>query len=170
MCHRCNYDDLLAAADLEATANRLRVLEVVGNNSFPLSAGDIFKTLERSSSINRVTIYRILDLLVELLKGLVECEKKFVQTFDTLPGGGTPLFQPLTMTVSLALLAALFVSLRMRCFLNLVELGGRQQAGRFLDYGLALAAHVRRLPLRDLGVIRADYLCAARSAFIHDDV
>ena len=70
MCHQCNYNELLTSADLEPTANRLRVLEIVGNNSFPLSAGDIFKTLERSSSINRVTVYRILDLLVE--HGVVE--------------------------------------------------------------------------------------------------
>ena len=65
MCHQCNYAELLASVGLDATMNRLRVLEVVGNNRFPLSAGDIYKTLERSSSINRVTVYRILDLLVE---------------------------------------------------------------------------------------------------------
>ena len=65
MCHQCNYEEMLTSANLEATNNRLRVLEVVGNNSFPLSAGDIFKTLERSRAINRVTVYRILDLLVE---------------------------------------------------------------------------------------------------------
>lgn len=65
MCHQCDYEQLLISADLEATQNRMRVLEVVGNNSFPLSAADIYKILERSSTINRVTIYRILDLLVE---------------------------------------------------------------------------------------------------------
>ena len=70
MCHRCDYPALLTAADLEQTTNRLRVLEVIGNNTYPLSAADIFKTLERSSRINRVTVYRILDLLVE--RGLVE--------------------------------------------------------------------------------------------------
>ena len=70
MCHQCDYAQLLATAGLEATVNRLRVLEVVGNNRFPLSAGDIYKTLERSSSINRVTVYRILDLLVE--RGVIE--------------------------------------------------------------------------------------------------
>jgi len=61
---------MLLSADLETTPNRLAVLEVVGNNSYPLSAGDIFKTLERSSSINRVTVYRILDRLVA--EGVVE--------------------------------------------------------------------------------------------------
>jgi Fur family ferric uptake transcriptional regulator len=70
MCQHCNYQELLTAAGLELTESRLRVLEVIGNNSFPLSAGDIYKTLERSSSINRVTVYRILDLLVD--HGIVE--------------------------------------------------------------------------------------------------
>jgi Fur family ferric uptake transcriptional regulator len=70
MCHQCNYDKLLTSANIEPTANRLIVLEVIGNNRFPLSAGDIFKTLGRTSSINRVTVYRILDLLVDC--GVVE--------------------------------------------------------------------------------------------------
>ena len=70
MCHLCNYQELLVTKDLDATENRLRVLEVVGNNRFPLSANDIFNTLERSSTINRVTVYRILELLVD--HGIVE--------------------------------------------------------------------------------------------------
>ena len=65
MCHRCNYEALLNAAGLEPTPNRLGVLTVVGENGYPLSAGDIYRTLERSGTINRVTVYRILDLLVE---------------------------------------------------------------------------------------------------------
>jgi len=70
MCHLCNYKELLRSAELEATNNRRHVLEVVGNNDFTLSAGDIYSTLERSSAINRVTVYRILDLLVK--HGVVE--------------------------------------------------------------------------------------------------
>ena len=70
MCHQCNYEELLANAELKSTDNRVRVLEVVGNNSFPLSAKDIYSTLERNISINRVTVYRILDLLVD--HGLLE--------------------------------------------------------------------------------------------------
>jgi Fur family ferric uptake transcriptional regulator len=70
MCHQCNYDELLTSANLEPTTNRLHILEVIGNNRFPLSAGDIFKTLDRTSSINRVTVYRILDRLVD--GGVVE--------------------------------------------------------------------------------------------------
>ncbi len=70
MCHQCDYEELLTTAKLSATSNRTRVLEVVGNNTFPLSAKDIFNTLKRSISINRVTVYRILDLLVD--HGVVE--------------------------------------------------------------------------------------------------
>lgn len=70
MCHRCDYEGLLASARLEATDNRLRVMEVIGGNSYPLSAADIFQTLERTGNINRVTVYRILDLLVD--RDLVE--------------------------------------------------------------------------------------------------
>lgn len=70
MCDHCDYEALLRAADLEATANRLGVLEVLGSNSYPLSAADIFNTLERTGTINRVTVYRILDLLVD--RGLAE--------------------------------------------------------------------------------------------------
>jgi Fur family ferric uptake transcriptional regulator len=70
MRYQFNYEELLSGADLKATANRIRVMEVMGNNSYPLSAGDIYEILKRSSTINRVTVYRILDLLVE--NGVVE--------------------------------------------------------------------------------------------------
>lgn len=76
MCHQCDYSDLLKASELEDTPNRLRILEMIGNHNFPLSAADIYKTLKRETSINRVTVYRILDLLVD--HGLV----------DRLSGGG----------------------------------------------------------------------------------
>jgi len=65
MCHRCDYSSLLEKSGLGYTPNRRRVLEVVGNNSSPLAAQEIFETLSRTFSINRVTVYRILDLLVE---------------------------------------------------------------------------------------------------------
>ena len=65
MCIHCNYKEMLQDADLSPTPNRLRVLEIIGSNNFPLSATDIHETLERTAPINRVTVYRILDLLVE---------------------------------------------------------------------------------------------------------
>lgn len=70
MCHQCDYEALLNASALPVTENRRRVLEVIGNNDYPLSAGDIYRILERGPSINRVTVYRILDLLVD--RGVVE--------------------------------------------------------------------------------------------------
>lgn len=70
MCNQCNYEAMLTTACLAPTANRMRVLEVIGNNSFPLSASDIYQTLDRIRSINRVTVYRILDLLVD--HGIIE--------------------------------------------------------------------------------------------------
>jgi len=70
MCHQCDYSELLKASDLGVTRNRLRILEIIGNHNFPLSAAEIYKTLGHNNSINRVTVYRILDLLVE--HGLVQ--------------------------------------------------------------------------------------------------
>jgi Fur family ferric uptake transcriptional regulator len=64
MCQHCDYESLMQSAGLEPTQNRFLVLEVIGSNSYPLSAADIFKILDRRCSINRVTVYRILDLLV----------------------------------------------------------------------------------------------------------
>ena len=65
MCKNCDYENILGAQGLEPTGNRLRILEAIGNNNYPLTAVDIFHIVERMHSINRVTVYRILDLLVE---------------------------------------------------------------------------------------------------------
>lgn len=65
MCDQCNYSKLLNDVGLDATPNRLHVLEVIGSNNYPLTAADVFATIDRTHSINRVTVYRILDLLVE---------------------------------------------------------------------------------------------------------
>jgi Fur family ferric uptake transcriptional regulator len=70
MCEKCDYADLLESRGLESIPNRVRIMEIVGNSSSPLSAQDIHGTMSRTREINRVTIYRILDLLVE--KGLLE--------------------------------------------------------------------------------------------------
>lgn len=69
MCQLCNYGDILNGMGLDSTPNRLRVLEVIGGNPSPMGAQEIFETLSRTTRINRVTVYRILDLLAE--KGLV---------------------------------------------------------------------------------------------------
>lgn len=69
MCRHCNYKKMLDQRGLDTTPNRLRVLEVIGNNPSPIGAQEIFKTVSRTADINRVTVYRILDLLTQ--KGLV---------------------------------------------------------------------------------------------------
>lgn len=70
MCQQCDYESLLKAAAMRITDNRIQVLEVIGSNHYPLSADNIYHTLERHTAINRVTVYRILELLVD--NGLIE--------------------------------------------------------------------------------------------------
>ena len=70
MCNQCDYGGILEDSDLPPTPNRMKVLEIVGNNNSPLSAQEIYETLSRTEDINKTTVYRILDLLVE--KGVVE--------------------------------------------------------------------------------------------------
>jgi len=65
MCQDCDYKNILGAVGLDPTVHRLQVLETIGNNNYPLTAMDIFKIVDRTRSMNRVTVYRILDLLVE---------------------------------------------------------------------------------------------------------
>jgi Fur family transcriptional regulator, ferric uptake regulator len=65
MCRRCNYIQLLNVRGIDPTANRLRVMEAIGNNPSPIGARDILALLIRTAHINRVTVYRILDLLVK---------------------------------------------------------------------------------------------------------
>ena len=65
MCEHCDYRALLADAGLDPTENRRRVLEVIGGNNTPLTAAEVHATLARTRTINRVTVYRILELLVQ---------------------------------------------------------------------------------------------------------
>jgi Fur family transcriptional regulator, ferric uptake regulator len=65
MCRSCNYGDLLESSGLSPTQGRLQVLEIVGDSSSPLSVQEISYALARALQINRVTLYRILDLLVD---------------------------------------------------------------------------------------------------------
>lgn len=61
---------MLQSAGLTATPHRLMVIEILDNNSTPLSPQEIFLTIRRTHRMNRVTLYRILDVLVAA--GLVE--------------------------------------------------------------------------------------------------
>jgi Fur family ferric uptake transcriptional regulator len=57
--------DRLKKAGLEVTDHRLQVLLAVGNTDRPSSAPEILEIISTKKDINRVTVYRILDLLVE---------------------------------------------------------------------------------------------------------
>ncbi|MEJ5365159.1 MAG: transcriptional repressor [Desulfosoma sp.] len=65
MCDRCNYRKLMEEAGIRATTHRLAVLRILGSASSPMSAQEVFDALQACRSINRVTVYRILESLVE---------------------------------------------------------------------------------------------------------
>jgi len=65
MCLNCDYPTLLQTHDLDCTPHRLAVMEAIGGSPCPLRAGEILKEVRRTRTINRVTVYRILDLLVD---------------------------------------------------------------------------------------------------------
>lgn len=60
---------LLEEAGLNPTLNRLLVLATIRDSDHPLAAAEVHKRLLREHTVNRVTVYRILDLLAE--KGVV---------------------------------------------------------------------------------------------------
>ena len=56
---------MLGKAGIEPTACRLRVLEAIAASPAPLQAQEILDIFPPERAMNRVTLYRILDLLVE---------------------------------------------------------------------------------------------------------
>ncbi len=65
MCHLCNYKEMLREKNLTPTKNRLRVLAAVGDSPTPVSAAETHTSATHTRPLNIVTVYRILDLLVE---------------------------------------------------------------------------------------------------------
>jgi Fur family ferric uptake transcriptional regulator len=55
----------LKKAGLEVTDHRVKVLMAIGNTARPSSASEVLEKISAKKDINRVTVYRILDLLVE---------------------------------------------------------------------------------------------------------
>ncbi len=53
----------LKSAGISTTQQRLAVLNILQQASRPLSVGDIRKQLDPASSVNKVTVYRIVSLL-----------------------------------------------------------------------------------------------------------
>ena len=70
MCGHCDYQGLLEDAGLEPTSHRVAVLKSVGDDDHPLAAHEVLDAVNQLQPINRVTVYRILDLLVD--KGVLE--------------------------------------------------------------------------------------------------
>ena len=70
MCKRCNYTEMLKGNGLNPTPLRELVLRSIGEKLRPLAAAEIKEAVRHEMSINKVTLYRILDLLVE--RGLVK--------------------------------------------------------------------------------------------------
>ena len=70
MCERCNYAEMLKGHGLYPTPLREVVLRSIGEVSRPLAAVEIKAAVRHEMSINKVTLYRILDLLVD--RGLVK--------------------------------------------------------------------------------------------------
>lgn len=69
MCEQCDYRALLQSVGLSGTTRRELVLETIGDYHGVLRPTEILRRVRKRASINRVTLYRILDLLVK--KGLV---------------------------------------------------------------------------------------------------
>ncbi len=70
MAHQDDSISLLKQKGLNPTPHRVMVLGILGNSPSPLSPQEIFATLQRFHPMNRVTLYRILEVLVA--HGLVE--------------------------------------------------------------------------------------------------
>ena len=70
MCGRCDYPRLFRSKGVAATPNRLMLMKIVGDGAAPMSPQEIHDALKGTRRVNRVTVYRILDLLVE--NGLLE--------------------------------------------------------------------------------------------------
>lgn len=65
MCDRCNYEKLMEGVGIRATKHRLAVLRILGDAPHPMTAQEVFDAFKADRSINRVTVYRILESLVE---------------------------------------------------------------------------------------------------------
>ncbi len=69
MCEHCNYPEMLESRGTTPTPLRQAVLSSIGDADRPLAAVEIMASVRSRMPINKVTFYRIIDLLVD--KGLV---------------------------------------------------------------------------------------------------
>jgi Fur family ferric uptake transcriptional regulator len=69
MCKYCSYPEMLESRGITPTPLRVAVFSSIGDADRPLSAFEIITSVRSLMSINKVTFYRIVELLVN--KGLV---------------------------------------------------------------------------------------------------
>jgi Fur family ferric uptake transcriptional regulator len=71
--------DLLTEHGLRPTPHRCRVLEAITHSPRPVSAREVLDTVAPQCGMNRVTVYRILDILVEnrLLERISSADRSF---------------------------------------------------------------------------------------------
>ncbi len=79
MCDQCDYGALLRSVGLSGTPRQELVLETIGNNKGVLRPSEILGRVRQRAPINRVTLYRILDVLVEkkLVRRLSASDRTF---------------------------------------------------------------------------------------------
>lgn len=70
MCTQCDYIRIMNEAGLKPSETRMVVLSVIGSGGRPLKATEIHGLVSEKRTMDKVTIYRILDLLVK--HGLIE--------------------------------------------------------------------------------------------------
>jgi len=65
MCKECNAEVMLKSSILGITPLRLQVLQTLVSNPGSRTPSEILKKIRLTHSINKVTLYRILDAMVE---------------------------------------------------------------------------------------------------------
>jgi Fur family ferric uptake transcriptional regulator len=69
MCKQCDYTQLLKSFKVGPTPRRVAVLRAIGEAPRPLPAADLLAAVRHRLPMNKVTLYRTLDLLVD--RGLI---------------------------------------------------------------------------------------------------
>jgi Fur family ferric uptake transcriptional regulator len=65
MSAHCTCEEILERKQIEATRHRKDVLEIFVHAPKAVKAKDVLERIRKASSIDKVTVYRILDLFVE---------------------------------------------------------------------------------------------------------
>ncbi len=74
-----NFASILETAGLKPTANRILIMQTIAKGDSPMAAAEIYEHISKTAPINRVTVYRILELLVskKVLEKISSGERAF---------------------------------------------------------------------------------------------